>query len=154
MSEERPKDWHLTISDLMELLQSGERKFVDQHEWKWAREYEQSLVPNDVRIPQKGDVYEVMEEITVNYMTTWSAPFTGGGETRLAKGERIWIDTETTEKKPIGIYAQAVEYKRLERQIVPKADREAANYGGFYFFFTTVQLNEQFKLIETGFQQS
>jgi len=153
MAEDRPKDWNLTISDLMEQLQSGDRKFVDQHEWDWAREYERSLVSDDARIPRKGDVYEALDDLNINYMTAWAAPFTGSGKAILEKDERIWIDSEPMENKPIGTYALPVDYARLEQQMVPKEEREASNYGGFYLFFSTVQLNEDFKLVDTGFSK-
>jgi len=37
-------------------------------------------------------------------MTAWAAPFTGGGQGTLLKGERIWIPEE--EEKCIGTYAR------------------------------------------------
>jgi hypothetical protein len=35
--------------------------------------------------------------------------------------------------------------------MVTREDRNDPKYGGFYFFFKTVELNENFKLVETGY---
>lgn len=149
--KERPADWNLTFSDLMEEMKAGKRKSVGSPESEWAREYERSLIPPGVRFPQKGDVYESLDNRTVSYMTAWAAPFTGGGEAVLLKGERVWIHTSSRDEKPIGVYAQAVEYRQLEERMVPKEEREKRKYGGFYFYFKTVELSEYFKLVETEY---
>jgi hypothetical protein len=132
-------------------MEAGKRKSVGQPELDWAREYERSLIPDGARFPQKGDVYESLDDQKVTYMTAWSAPFTGGGEATLLKGERVWIDSSPTEKKPIGTYALPVEYNKLEKRMVPREEREAPRYGGFYFYFNTVDLNDKFRLVETGY---
>lgn len=38
--------------------------------------------------------------------------------------------------------------------MVPESDRDNPKYAGFYFFFKTVNLNEKFKLVETGYAGS
>lgn len=150
-AQERPPDWNLTISDLMAEIESGKRKGVGHPELDWAREYEKSLIPEGVRFPRKGDVYESLYDQEVSYLTAWSAPFTGGGEATLLKGERIWIDSDPREEKPIGTYALPIEYGKLEERMVPREEREAPKYGGFYFYFKTVDLNDKFTLVETGY---
>jgi hypothetical protein len=134
-------------------VEAGKRKSVGPPELDWAREYERSLIPDGVRFPQKGDVYESLADQEVSYMTAWSAPFTGGGEAILLKGERVWIDSNPTEEKPIGTYALPVEYSKLEERMVPREEREARRYGGFYFYFNTVDLNDRFTLVETCYSK-
>ena len=149
---ERPADWNLTISDLSAEMKAGKRKSIGQPELDWAREYERSLIPVGVRFPRKGDVYESLEDQPVQYMTAWAAPFTGGGDTVLLKGERVWVDNQPHENNPIGTYALAVEYKKLEERIVPHEERENPKYDGFYFHFKTVALNKTFRLVQTDFK--
>jgi len=148
---ERPADWNLTLDDLFAEMESGKRKSVGAPETEWAREYELSLIPADTRFPKKGDLYKSNHDQTVTYMTAWSAPFTGSGEALLLKGERVWVDSDPRQEKPLGTYALAVEYDKLEQRMVPKEERENPRFGGFYFHFKTVDLNNHFTLIETGF---
>lgn len=147
----RPDDWNLTLKDLFREMDEGKRKSLGQPEMEWAREYEASLIPEDYRFPHKGDLYESKKEQVVDYLTSWAAPFTGGDKTTIYPGERFWIDSEPIFDKPISSYAMAVDYDALERRIVPSSDRNAPKYGGFYFSFDTVVLNEDFELIQTGY---
>jgi hypothetical protein len=149
----RPEGWNRTIADLMAEVTAGKRGGVGQPEIDWARDYERSLIPPDVRFPQKGDVYEALEDMTADFLTAWSAPFTGGGQGLLKKSERILVDSEPSEPKPISSYAVAIDYEALEQRIVPESDRTAERYAGFYFHFKTVDLNRKFKLVETGYEK-
>lgn len=148
-SSTRPPDWNLTIDDLVEEMKAGKRRSIE--ELRWAREYEQSLIPDDIRFPQKGDVYESLTDQTVRYLIGWRGPFTTGGEATLLKGERVWINSNATDEKPIGTYALPIEVEKLEERMVPKEDRENSKYDGFHFSLKTVELNENFKLVETGY---
>jgi hypothetical protein len=146
-----PADWRLTISDLFDELKSGKRKEIKDPEMTWAREYERSLIPDNYRFPQKGDLYAASFDQEVDFLTSWSAPYTGGGTTTLFKDEQIWVDSNPIDEKPTGTYLIAVNYKDLENRIVSENDRNAFNYNGFYFHIDTKTLNEKFKLIKTGF---
>ena len=148
-SSARPPDWNLTIDDLIEEMKAGKRRSIN--EFKWAREYEQSLIPDGVRFPRKGDVYESLKDQTVSYLIGWHGPFTTGGAATLLKGERVWINSDATDEKPIGTHALPIEREKLEERMVPREDRDDPKYGGFYLFFKTVELNENFKLVKTGY---
>ena len=87
-------------------------------------------------------------------MTAWEAPFTGGGESKLFKGEKIWISSDPIENKPISTYALPADYKGLEQRMVSSTDRNAPKYGGFYFSINTKDLNENFILVQTGFSKA
>lgn len=148
--QERPSAWNLTISDLMDEMKAGKRTSIGQPETDWARAYELSLIPKGSRFPRQGDVYESLLDQTVGYLTAWSAPFTGSGVALLPKGERVWIDGDPRDETPLGTYALPVEYDKLQERMVPREEREDSRYGGFYFYFTTVDLNEKFALVETA----
>lgn len=146
----RPPDWNLTISELIEEIKTGKRS-MSQSEMYWAREYELSLIPDDIRRPRRGDVYESLMDQTVNYVTGWRAPMTAGGEGVLQKGERVWIRSDPIDEKPIGVDAFPVEYENVETRMVPESDRNDQKYAGFYLFLKTLDLNDKFKLVETGY---
>lgn len=149
----RPPGWNRTIADLMAEMKAGRRASVGQPEIGWARDYERSLIPVGMRFPQKGDVYEALEDMEVDFLTAWSAPFTGGGKGALHKGDRVFVDSEPSDPKPIGSYVVAIDYEALEERIVPASDRDAERYNGFYFHFKTVDLNRRFKLVQIGYEK-
>jgi hypothetical protein len=142
-----PIGWNKTLDDLNDEMRRGERLSVGSPELDWAREYVRSQIPADMRFPRKGDIYEVLNDMTVHYLTAWTAPVTGGGEGLLKKGDQITVDFDPTHPKPIGVSAKAVDYAGLEERMVPVAERKAPKYGGFYFFFSTIELNQKFKLV-------
>lgn len=148
-----PPDWNLTIADLLNEMTEGKRKSLGYPELGWAREYEKSRIPKNYRFPQQGDLYEALIDQEIEFLTSWTAPFTGSGKATLHKGERIWIDSETVDKNPIGAYALPVDYVTLETRMVSEQDRTAPNYNGFYFHFSTIDLNEKFRLIGPGFKK-
>ena len=143
----RPADWNFTFADLMAEMKAGKRDSVGQPELDWARDYERSLIPAEMQFPQKGDLYEVLQDMEVEFMTAWAAPFTGSGKGMLMQGERVIVHIEPAAAKPIGAYAKAVEYKAVEERMVPASERTSRKYGGFYFYFSTVELNTKFALV-------
>jgi hypothetical protein len=92
-------------------------------------------------------VYEALHDMEVEFMTAWAAPFTGGGKAMLMQGEKVFVHSEPAEEKPIGAYVEAMEYKLLEERMVPASERTSPKYGGFYFYFSTVELNTKFALV-------
>ena len=145
--EERPADWKFTTDDLFKELESKKRSTIYQREIDWAKDYERSLMPSSYRYPKEGDIYESAEDQIISYLTAWSAPYTGDGSAMLFKGERILINTESRDEKPVVAYAIPVEYEKLHVRMVPEKVRTSPKYGGFYFCFSTKDLNEKFRLI-------
>ncbi|MDQ1315982.1 MAG: hypothetical protein QG662_2091 [Pseudomonadota bacterium] len=149
----RPAEWNLTIDNLMDEMKAGRRGSVGWPEMEWAREYERSLLPEGVGFPRQGDLYEALCDQTVSYLTAWAAPYTGGGEALLLRGERVWIESAPADERAIGTYALPVEYDKLERRMVPEGERKNAKYGGFYFYLSTRDLNDKFRLVGTGYSR-
>lgn len=145
-----PLGWNKTIADLFDEMKRGERTSVCSPEVDWARDYERSQLPADLRFPRKGDVYEALEDVAVSYLTSWAAPYTGGGEGTLNKGDQVTVDMDPSSDHAISTYAVAVDYAALEKRIVPASDRGQPKYSGFYFSLKTVDLNRKFKLIREG----
>jgi hypothetical protein len=147
-----PPGWNLTYDDLFAEMKAGKRKSLGNPEAAWAIDYEKSLLPESTRFPHKGDLYESLADQEIEYMTAWAAPYTGGGKGQLLKGERIWIHSDPREEKPLGVYALPVEYEALEARMVPEAERTSEKYGGFYFYFKTLELESNFRLLQSGFK--
>jgi hypothetical protein len=145
-----PPGWARTIADLFDEMKAGKRSHVGSPETDWARDYERSLIPNDMRFPVKGDVYEALDDVQVHYMTSWAAPVTGGGDGVLRKGDQVSVEGSGVDHTPIGVYAVAVDYGVIESRMVPEADRRSPRYGGFYFYLSTADLNRKFKLVKAG----
>ncbi len=152
--KERPADWNLTISDLMDELTEGKRDSLGSQERIWALDYERSMLSAEIRFPRKGDVYESLEDQNIHFLIAYSAPFTGEGEGVLLKGDKIWIHSDKTEDNPMGEYAIPVNYKELEQRMVAPDERDSLRYDGFYFYFKTIDFNEKFKLVDTGFSDN
>jgi hypothetical protein len=141
-----PDGWNKTLSDLNEELMRGERQSIGNPELHWAREYTRSQIPTTMRFPKKGDIYEVLEDMTVTYSVAYNAPFTGSGSGLLKKGDRLIVNHEPPDSKPIGVSLNGVNHKDLEARMVPRSIRREPRYGGIYFYFDTVELNNKFKL--------
>jgi hypothetical protein len=142
-----PSGWNKTIADLTTEAKIQQRS-VSIEEYEWAREYERSLLPPDTRFPRKGDIYEAVDDVEVFFLTTWAAPFTGGEEGTLLRGEKISIPDEPRDSHPIAMHALAVDYEGVERRVIPESDRTNPEYNGFYIVVSTSDLNTKFRLVD------
>jgi hypothetical protein len=66
-------------------------------------------------------VYEVTEDLQVNYLTSWAAPFTGGGTGTLKSGERVIVDYDMLLPRPVTVYAKPIDYASGEKRWFPRA---------------------------------
>ena len=145
-----PPGWNRTIADLIAEMIRGERKSLASPETDWARDYERSLVPPGSRFPRRGDVYEAVSSVEVSFITSWSAPFSGGGKHVLLAGQRLIINEEPSSAKPISVHADAFNPEALEALVVPQSDRESPKYLGFYFYIHTLELLKSFRLVSSS----
>lgn len=144
-----PAGWNKTLADLSAELNAGLRETLGSPEADWARDYERNLLPAETRFPCKGDVYEALDDIEVPYMTSWAAPFTGGGKGLLKRGDQIEIPDSSVIPQPIRVYARAVKYEEREARMVPESERKSESYTGFYFAVRTSDLNTKFRLVRS-----
>jgi Zn-dependent protease with chaperone function len=79
-----PPGWNKTIHDLFDEAKKT-RSTVASPEVEWARDFERGFIPAGTRFPKLADVYEATRDVEVRYLTSWSAPFTGGGSGTLEK---------------------------------------------------------------------
>lgn len=68
-----PPGWNKTLANLMKEVEEGRLLGIGSPETDWARDYERSLLPQHVRFPQKGDIYEAHEDVPVQYMVSRAA---------------------------------------------------------------------------------
>ena len=93
---------------------------------------------------KKGDRFTVINDIKVNGLTVWGAPYTGGFECTLPKGT-VLVAPDKQVKGAKGFSVVPENYKEMESILVPKKDRENQKYGGYYFVF----LNSDIGLVIT-----
>lgn len=152
-SKARPKDWKLTMTQLMGEFSRGERTQLGEPELTWAREYEESLIPADFRFPKKGDLYISKHDQKVSFLITGTSECIGGGTATLYKDETIWIDSEPLQGKPIGVSALPMAYEDFEQRIDSSAEKNAGQYVGYYLSIDTILMHENFDLIQENFEK-
>ncbi len=143
-----PPGWNKTIDDLFNELKAGTRRSLGSPEADWARAYERTLLPEGMRAPRKGEVYEVLDPCEATYLTAWEGPYTGGCSVMLLRGWRLRISEMPRDEKPISVYAEAVDYKAVELLVVSEEDRNSGSYRGFYFSVPTMVLYTKCRLVE------
>jgi len=147
MTQKFPENWTKTIDNLFDEEEQGLRENISDDELEWAKNYELSLLPKAMRFPRKGDVYECLEERDIEYLTIWENDEIDGGDTQLQKGDRLLIGEAPEEQQPLGVYLEAFDYDGLEKRMIPAKERKDPTYGGFFFFIDSLDLYQNFKLI-------
>ena len=138
--------WRKTLEDLMAEMTAGKRRMINHDEIELAKAYRRRLMPKGIRYPREGEVYESVEDVTIRYMTAHQAPFTGGGEAVLPKGERVRV-LKPIDDKPVGVYCDPLRYEELHERIVPAEERANEYYCNYYFSIDTIMLNKSFRLV-------
>ena len=138
--------WRKSLDDLMAEMKAGTRSKISGDELDLAREYERRRLPAGLRFPRQGEVYEALTDFSVDYITSYHGPYSGGGRTVLPQGERIRVSSMAHEK-PIGVYCDPLRYDELHHQIVSEEERDDPYYDGYSFRIDTVDLNRCFRLV-------
>lgn len=137
-----PQGWSKTINDLV-----AEKRNLSGEEIEWARNFEREQLRSWVRFPHPGEIYELIEDAEISYLTHWSAPFTGGGKGLLRKGTQVRIAEATGDPEPISVPAYPLDKASVEVELIPEAERKADKYGGFSLSISTGELNKLFRLV-------
>jgi hypothetical protein len=136
-----PVDWNKSLTH----LQPEDHVRLTVEELEWAREYERRQLKAWARFPRHGEMYESLRDITVNFLTHWSAPFTGGGSGLLPAGTRVRVEVHFTDE-PVAVAGRVLD-SQVEAILVPAEDRNAPKYGGYSLSLSTEQLNRDFRLL-------
>jgi hypothetical protein len=107
---------------------------------------DQCHLPPGARHPRKGDVYEALHDIEMDFLTSWLAPYTGSGKGILKRGERIVVKEDPAPGYP-GVYMEADNYRELEARMVPEAERTHYKFSHFYFSVLIKDLYTKFRLV-------
>lgn len=95
------------------------------------------LLRGTVRFPRNGEIFEAIEDVKIGYLTHWKALYTEGEECILRKSARIKVRVNDLEPEPVGVYADAVGYEKLEKEIIPENIRKDKKYNGYSLFVST-----------------
>ncbi|MCA1819795.1 MAG: hypothetical protein LC620_07090 [Halobacteriales archaeon] len=142
-----PRTWDKRLEDLKPSDHGDGRLSITGEESTWAREFEVRALRPWVRFPRDGDTYEALEDVEVNFLTHWKAPFTGGGTGVLPKGTKVRVSAMHDE--PVGVHAQPLDSPGLEAALVPADERGNSKYDGFSLSLGTEVLNRRFRLVPT-----
>ena len=140
--------WQQTAEDLLAALQVGKRTEISGEEVELAKAYQRRRLPPDIRFPKTGEIYEAIDNLTVEYVTAYLAPFTGGGRAALPRGERVRV-RELSCPEPLGVYCDPLNYDALHDRIVSAEERAHEQYDGYYLSIDTMNLNRCFRLVES-----
>lgn len=131
---------------IQELIQEMSHRTVSAAEITAAREYERSLIPDDLVIPQTDQIFETIRPVPVTAMITYAAPVSDGVDCTLPIGTKLKIKAQT-EEKPIVIAADPLSYAALEAEIIPQAIRRSPRYTGYFLYISTVEFREGLRQI-------
>jgi len=141
-----PDGWNVRLDELKPSDHGDGRLSITGEESTWARELELRELRTWARFPQKGEVYEALEETPVDFLVHWRAPMTSGGSGVVPRGTRVRIDDTNPESVAAG--ALPLDYESIERRLVSEQDRESPKYGGYSLSLRTSLLNRAFRLVE------
>jgi hypothetical protein len=139
-----PKGWNKTVKDLME------QDRISPEELDWAHAYEREVLLKDAVFPLDGDIFQAVTDVEIDYLTHWSAPFTGGDDCILPAGTLIKVEVSQSNPEPIGVYATPINYEEMEQRIISEEDRDSEDYCGYSLFINTKSLNDHFKRQASG----
>src|SRR4051794_19819703 len=84
-----------TIDEMMAEMTAGRRSSMSAKEMRYGHLLGIALLPKGLRYPQKGEIWEAIDDIKIEYMTDHHGEFTGGGEAILPRGEQVVCSSET-----------------------------------------------------------
>lgn len=142
-----PPGWNKTHEDLMAEMKSGKRASIGRTDMDWATQYEQSLLPSNMRFPKMGEIYEAVHDIDVQFEMYFSAPLTNSGTGRLLTGERVRITLISPHDRPIWAFARPMQYRTTEARFVQKEQRKPP-YSHFSIVLKTMELHAYFRPVK------
>ncbi len=97
---------------------------------------------------KEKQLYEPLEDIDVICMTSWRAPFTGGYDRILPKGERFRVSHDPVEGAT-AVYCDPIRYKQLHKTMVPWKDRlQFLTYAGYYLCIKLDSIKNKCRKVE------
>ena len=116
-------------------------------ETEWARSYERSRLRSWARFPRNDDIYEAIDDTSVQFLTHWRAALSDGRTGTLPRGTRIRVEVFDLDLEPISVFAAPLNPDVIEPLLVAESERTAPKYDGFILSIQTADLNRMFRLV-------
>lgn len=97
----------------------------------------------DESVVREGDVLVAMDDVRVDYLTQWEAPFTGGGSGVLPAGTRLVASAPVRGATGFGASAEA--YEEIEALLLLDT-RTKQKYAGYYFVVMFDDIGSKFEI--------
>jgi len=95
----------------------------------------------------RGQRYRARVDVAVTCVTSWAAPFTGGYDRVLPKGEVVSIANDPP-PGATAVYADPENYRGLHATMVPRRERlQFWVYRGYYLAVELARLEADFDLL-------
>ncbi len=102
----------------------------------------------------RGQRYRAKVDVVVTCMTSWAAPYTGGDERVLPRGEIVTIANDPP-PTATAVYADPENYRALHRRMVPLRLRaQFWAYRGYHLALRLDQLETDFESVEPAGESS
>lgn len=134
-----------TFDELFDQVKKGKK--VSKKAFDNARKRADALLPTRLFYPKGGEVLEAVQDVQISYLIYFMAPYTGGGNSKLFKGERVIVG-KPNKDKALGYYCYPINADDIEDRVIPYSDQNSPVYNGFSLFIDTKSLNKEFKRIE------
>ena len=96
---------------------------------------------------RKGDRFQALQDVDVLVMTQWHAPYTGGDDGVVPKGEVLEVISDAL-PEAAGVGLKPVRYQELHATLVDEADRLAEGYAGYYLVVLFDVLDKEFSRVK------
>ncbi len=80
---------------------------------------------------QEGQRFRTCTDIETLYLTSYRAPFTGGGKALIPAGFEFEVMHDQVDGAP-GVNCRALDYERYEELLVSKQERADSKYAGYH----------------------
>jgi len=137
---------------IKELVKEMSTRTVTPKELDAAREYEKSLIPEDLSTPITGEIYRTCREIDVTTVIQFSAPFTSGYQRTLPTDTEITIG-DINQERPHTIMCLPVKSDEIDRILISKEDRDNEMYTGYHLSINIKEFVDGFELIKDESRQ-
>ena len=128
-------------------LDRGERSSISRKEADQAYAYERSLLPQGTIFPREGEVWEAADDVKVEVVKRFAAPFICSGEAILPRGERVRV-MRTFEEEPLRVRARPLRYDELLPSLVRADIRDDPDFSSYQLEIGTADINQHFRRVD------
>jgi hypothetical protein len=127
-----------------QLVDETRWRHVSQEEFSAAREYERSLMPGDIQLPEVGQCYRCIEALEVTLIILFSMPGSASEFCTICRGTEVIID-ELPDARPIEISFLPRDKALFLKHYSSQSDLANSNFSHFYLRTTTLSFLKKFE---------